>query len=440
MRLKSIILFGVLMGLAASAVWAQEITRDQYRKSEWEMKLRRWQNENSSRNQGTILDQTDFDARYWELHFDVTNVSGQILTGKAILTSEANVNGLASIEYNFTTGMTVDSVRMNGTPVAFTRPSNLLHITLDRAYNAGELFTTSVYYHGQPDPSGFGSFTWDSHNGQPIISTLSEPEGARDWWPCKDTPHDKADSADVYITCGSAYTGVSNGVLVNNQDNGNGTRTFHWDISYPITTYLVCMAVSNYQSFTDWYVGIDGDSMPVTNYVYPELYDQAVEDFNIVPEALGIYASMFGEYPFVREKFGYSLFPWSGGMEHQDNVFFGSMLVSGNHYYDWITVHELSHQWFGDAITCDTWPDIWMNEGFASYCEALYYERLNGFDYYISYEQSNNAVYDPSGPIYNPSQLFDGNTVYNKGSWVLHMLRGVMGDSAFFQGMRALCH
>ena len=223
--------------------------------------------------------------------------------------------------------------------------------------------------------------------------------------------------------------------MISNQDNGNGTRTFHWHTSYAIPTYLICMAITNYQSFTQWYVGLNGDSMQITNYAYPEYYNNMVHDCSIVPNALHIYASRFGEYPFFHEKFGYSMFPWSGGMEHQENVFMGYWLFDGNHGYDWITVHEMSHHWFGDAITCDTWPNVWMNEGFASYCEALYYEQMQGFDAYVSYEVNDNSVSDPSGPIYNPSELFDGNTVYNKGSWVLHMLRGVMGDSAFFHGM-----
>jgi hypothetical protein len=124
-------------------------------------------------------------------------------------------------------------------------------------------------------------------------------------------------------------------------------------------------------------------------------------------------------------------------MEHQCNTSYGEALITGTHYYDWILVHELSHMWFGDMITCDSWPEIWMNEGFASYSEALYYEELYGFDSYINYMIGPNNVSYPSGPIYDPDPLFDGNTVYNKGAWVLHMLRGVMGDETFFEGINA---
>ena len=131
----------------------------------------------------------------------------------------------------------------------------------------------------------------------------------------------------------------------------------------------------------------------------------------------------------MMDKFGYSQFPWGGGMEHQENVFLGTSVA-------WVIVHELGHQWFGDAITCDTWADSWMHEGFATYCQAIHSEGLYGFNSYISYMQ-NETVSDPSGPIYDYYSIFDVNTIYHKGAWVLHMLRGVMGDSAFFQGMRA---
>jgi len=415
---------------------AQDITQKQFRDAEWRMKADFWQYQQDKLDRGLVLDQSDYDVRYWELDINVTNIQGQIISGKVTMTSQSVVDGLSSIDYDLHYAMTVDSAFCGGQTATYTHPGSVLQMDLDRVYNSGEQFTTVVYYHGHPAGGGFGSFGFDTHGGgQPIVSTLSEPEGAREWWPCKDMPHDKADSADVIMTIPDNLLGTSNGIMVSNVDNGDDTRTIHWKISYPITTYLISLAISNYQSFTDWYVTAEGDSMPVTNYVYPEHYNQAVTDLSGTPEAIGIYADLFGEYPFITEKYGHSIFPWGGAMEHQNNTSYGASLIRGDHAYDWIMAHELAHMWFGDMITCDTWPDIWMNEGFASYLEALWTEARNGHNAYLNYMTGSNNVYDPSGPIYNPNPLFDGNTVYSKGSWVLHMLRGVMGDEAFFEGM-----
>jgi aminopeptidase N len=431
-RLLIVGIFVLGLGVAISA---QEITRDDFRRSEWEMKSLYYQKLMERQEPGLTLDQSDYDVKYWELDINVTNIEGEMISGKVTMTSEAVVDNLQSIDYDFHYSMNVDSVFMYGEPAAFDHQGSALEISLDQTYNAGQQFTTVVYYNGHPPGGGFGSFAWDDHQGIPIVSTLSEPEGAREWWPCKDMPHDKADSADVMITVPDDLVATSNGVMVSDEDNGDGTRTFHWHVSYPITTYLISLAITNYQSFTDWYVNAEGDSMPVTHYVYPEDYDDAVEDLSITPSAIAIFADLFGEYPFFTEKYGHSEFPWGGAMEHQCNTSYGWNLIRGDHYYDWILVHELGHQWFGDMITCDTWPDVWMNEGFASYLEALWTEVMQGYEAYISYMRYNNSVDDPSGPIYDPDYLFDPNTVYDKGSWVLHMLRGVMGDEAFFEGM-----
>lgn len=436
MRLKIQLAIACLIALPV-LLMAQELSRQEVRNAEYEMKSLYWKHLQERIEAPFILDQTDYDVKHWELDIDVTDLSNQVIYGKVTMTSESNVDGLTEIDYDLHTALEVDSVLMGGQAVSYSHNVHTLTITLDRTYNTGESITTVVYYFGHPPGGGFGSFTWDMHQGQPIISTLSEPEGAREWWPCKDQPHDKADSADVIITVPDYLVATSNGVLVSNIDNGNGTRTFTWHISYPITTYLISLAITNYQSFTDWYVDVSGDSMPIVNYVYPEHYYQAVEDLNITPEAIGFFAGLFGEYPFLQEKYGHSIFPWGGAMEHQCNTSYGQWLIRGDHAYDWILVHELAHQWFGDMITCDIWPEIWMNEGFASYCEALWTEYLYGLESYLYYMVNYNSVTDPSGPIYDPNPLFDGNTVYSKGSWVLHMLRGVMEDEAFFQGMYA---
>jgi len=436
MKLKTLAVTTFLLLLPVMLL-AQEITPREFRNAEFKMKSQYWKQMLERQESGIILDQTDFDVTHWILDINVTDIAGETITGYVTMTSSPTIDGLTEVDYDFHSNMDVDSVMMNGEHVTYSHLSHVITITLDRTYNLGDLFTTTVFYNGHPEGSGFGSFTWDSHSGHPLITTLSEPEGARDWWPCKDMPHDKADSADVIITVPDDLVATSNGVLVSDIDNGDGTRTFHWDISYPITTYLICLSITNYQSFTDWYVSEQGDSMPIVNYVFPEHYNQAVEDLNITDDAIGFFASIYGEYPFIEEKYGHSIFGWGGAMEHQCNTSYGRWLIRGDHYYDWILVHELAHMWFGDMITCDIWPEIWMNEGFASYSEALWFEHLFGFETYINYMTNSNSVSYPSGPIYDPDQLFDGNTVYNKGSWVLHMLRGVMGDEAFFDGMYA---
>ncbi len=417
--------------LLSSTAPAQDVSRDDFRHAEWKMKSKYYEKLSERQTGHIALNQSDFDVRYWELDIDVTDIGGQTISGAVIMTSESVIDGLILAEYDFHSSMTVDQVTMDGSPVSYSHAGGILTITLDQTYNTGDEFTTVVSYHGHPP----GSFTWNTHSGQPIISTLSEPEGAREWWPCKDMPHDKADSADIIITVPDNLVATSNGVLISDTDNGDGTRTFHWKESYPITTYLISLAISNYQSFTDWYTPDIGDPMPIINYVYPEDYADAVEDLSITPQVMGVFADMFGEYPFINEKYGHSEFPWGGAMEHQCNTSYGAVLIRGDHAYDWILIHELAHQWFGDKITCDIWPDIWMNEGFASYLEALYEENQWGFDAYRNYMLYMNSVNDPSGPIYDPGYLFDSNTVYDKGSWVLHMLRAVMGDQAFFDGM-----
>jgi aminopeptidase N len=424
----------VISGISATA---QEFTIEDYHEMEWRLKAERFRMMQRLEERDDILDQSDYDMKYAGIDLDVTNIAGQIITGEVTMRSESTIDDLTEIVYDFHDDMIVDSVQMGGHDVTYNHADDFLTIALDRAYNTGEDFTTTVYYHGHPLGSGFGSFTWRTHAGQPIISSMSCPDASHEWWPCKDHPHDKIDSVDMVVTCPDDLVVSANGLFVSNVNNGNGTRTFTWHTSYPISTYLVCLYVTNYRSFTDWYVNADGDSMPINNYVYPEHYANAVEDLSIAAEAIGIYAQYFGEYPFFEEQYGHSIFPFSGGMEHQTNTGYGSILITGYHHYDELTVHELSHMWFGDMISPHVWEEVWMNEGFASYCEALWTEYTAGFDEYLTYMRFSLRVTDPSGPIYDPSPMWSSNTVYHKGAWVLHMLRGVMGDDAFFEGMYA---
>ncbi|MCJ7497302.1 MAG: dockerin type I domain-containing protein [candidate division Zixibacteria bacterium] len=383
----------------------------------------------------TLASQWDFDAIYYGLDLKI-DVSTEIIYGAVTMQAKSKVTSLNTVALDLYDNMIADSIKMGTTNLSYTHSTDLINITLNRTYALDENFLLTVYYHGHPVEGGFQAFDFSYHGSpsMPIISSLSEPYFARTWWPCKDHPSDKADSADINVTIPSNLIVASNGVLRAVIDNGNGTKTYKWHESYPITTYLISVAISNYQIFSDYYHYSPADSMEVRYFVYPENYPQAVANYGVTVGAIGFFAETFGEYPFVAEKYGMAQFPWSGAMEHQTCT---SILSS---WYDsYVIVHELSHQWWGDYITCGSWHHIWLNEGFATYCEALYYEHLYGTSYYHSY--MNNYDYAGGGTIYvqdttDVYEIFSG-LVYDKGGWVLHMLRHVVGDSTFFDILRS---
>ncbi len=375
-----------------------------------------------------------FDATYYSIDLKIDEGSQQV-AGHVTMYARSTVAGFFQPTLNLLNDLTVDSVQSGGVNVAWTHVSGFIYATLPTTYDAGQTFELTVFYHGHPTEGGFQGFLFSAHAGVPMISSLSEPYLAQSWWPCKDTPSDKADSVDMRATVTSWYYVVSNGTLRDSTDNGDGTTTYSWHESYPITTYLVSLAITNYARFDRWY-HYGADSMPVRFYCYPELLAGAQASWPVCVEQIATYAALFGEYPFVREKYGIAHFPWGGAMEHQTASSFTSSSFGFNQY---VVTHELAHQWWGDMITCRDWHHIWLNEGFASYCEALWAEHLGGNAAYKNYMAG--MTYQQGGRIYiddttNVNNIFDSR-VYDKGAWVLHMLRGILGDSTFFATMRA---
>jgi len=364
--------------------------------------------------------QDDYDALYYDIDIEIDE-GPETVAGTVTLLAASTTDGLTTVILNLYDNLTVDSVAHDGAPASYSHVNDLLYISLNSVVNTGDQFEVSVTYHGAPIDD---ALNFSTHGGgNPIISSLSEPIGARQWWPCKDTPADKADSARIAITVDVNLVAVSNGMLVSEVVNGL-TRTFTWFESYPITTYLVSVAISNYVSWTDSYVnGLD--LMPIENYIYPEDYADALVDLDITPDAIAALVEIFGPYPFINERYGHAEFPWGGAMEHQTCTSYGEVLIRGDHYYDWILVHELGHQWWGDWVTCRTWDDIWLNEGFASYSEAVWFEYLGGESEYDDYVDSYDGYGYFDGPIYDPDATFN-RTVYDKGALVLHMLRRVL--------------
>jgi len=377
-----------------------------------------------------------YDVRYYsidiDVDFDLHYVEGSVISYLEILD-----NNTSMISFNFTTDLDVDEILLNSSILNFTHADDLIEIELGTSYNAGDVIEIEVQYSGYPQNRLNDGMKFQEHGGVPIVFTMVSPKGARKWWPCKDTPADKPDSLDISITYPSQYTSASNGNLIDVIDNGNGTSTATWHEAYPVCTYLTSFAVTNYQTYSfNW--EYNGTNMMVDNFVYPEQYDLSVALYSLCEDMLTFYSDTYGEYPFITEKYGHATCTSLGAlaMEHQTVTSFDSGYIS-DPAAEYTVAHELSHHWAGDALSIGGWEHVWLKEGFASYSEALWAENLFGFEGLKDYmeaedtgSQLDECLYrDPEG---GGGQIFN-IVIYNKGSWTIHMLRGILGDANFFQ-------
>ena len=380
---------------------------------------------------------SSIDVTYYKLNLTVTYTPNYLIGVVQVNAKPAGSASLSNFFLDLQQPLDVDSVKLGNTNLSFIHKNARLNITLDKTYNPGEEFGVTIYYQGTPGSSGFGSFQFatqdGTENGIPVIWSLSEPYGASDWWPCKDTPADKVDSSEVWITCDAAFKGVSNGTLISTIDNRNNTRTFKWKNSYPIAQYLISIAITNYEEYINYFKYTQNDSMPITHYLYQGKLSSVKTQLDETPNMIKVFSEKYGMYPFIKEKYGHAEFGWGGAMEHQTCTSMGP-----NAFRRDVIAHELAHQWFGDKVTCKDWRNIWLNEGFAKYSESVYLEAIGGENAYKNKTATEmgyaiNAV----GSIYvqdisSVGSIFDYNRTYAKGSIVLHMLRGIVGDETFF--------
>ena len=373
----------------------------------------------------------NFDVKYyrceWEADPAIRFIKGRV-TVYFTITSSTN-----SISFDLASLLITDSVKQRNNLLNYQHTNNVLQVNFSNKQSIGILDSVTIFYNGTPATSGFGSFIQSTHAGVPIIWTLSEPYGSRDWWPCKNGLDDKADSIDVIITHPAQYKAASNGLLLSETTVGSNKIT-HWKHRYPIASYLICFAVTNYAVFNNS-VALGNINLPMQTFCYPE--NLALFQNNIPPvlNALQFYNNTFGEYPFIKEKYGHVQFGWGGGMEHQTSTF---IVVPDES----LMAHELGHQWFGDKVTCGGWQHIWLNEGFATHLASMYIEQkypstiLNNRKTEIA-----NITSVPNGSVLvddtaNANRIFSSRLSYLKGSHLLYMLRWILGDSIFFKGIR----
>lgn len=395
------------------------------------MEAKRWKPDLSKSN--TNYNGEDYDWKYAECYWSI-DPQVKYITGRVIETIYIT-QPTDTIFFDFSNDLQVNSVISDGIELEHFFSDNLsLAIVFPELLPEG-LKKIEIQYEGVPVNHSIQAFNQGFHGMEPIIYTLSEPFGARDWWPCKQTLNDKLDSIFIEITVPEGLKAGSNGKLEYTQSNGDGTVSFGWKHRFPIPAYLVSIAATNFASFSQQVV-VDGHTIEILNYVYPEKLELSQQQLEVTPDLISLYSEYFGIYPYWQEKYGHCQAALPGGMEH-------TTMSSMDGFYYSLVAHELAHQWFGDKVTCGSWADIWLNEGFATFLTGMGYQYLQDdnifMDWKLGLQQSVKS--QPGGSVFvndslNRDRIFYGRLTYNKGAYLLIMLRGIMGDDLFFQACR----
>jgi len=392
-------------------------------------------NYNTQENERGEIIGANYDLKYhrleWEINPEINYIRGSV-TSYFIITSPET----EQISFELVSEMDVDSVIFRNSAVDFNLSENdELKIMLNVSLPYGTSDSVTVFYQGVPvSGNETGSFVQSTHNDIPIIWTLSEPYGAKSWWPCKNDLSDKIDSIDIYLSTPAIYQAVSNGLLIK-EFQSCPNIVYHWKHGYPIAAYLIGVAVTNYVKYSDW-APIGNDTLEILNYVFPEDLDHAQ---SITPESITIlqlFSELFTPYPFLDEHYGHTQWGKGGGMEHQTMTFLGT-------FQHEIIAHEIAHSWFGNDLTLNSWHDIWLNEGFATYFAGLTYEHMFDGKFWPIWKNLNigHVTSEPGGSVYvedttSRERIFSARLSYSKGALLAHMIRWIIGDENFYSAMR----
>lgn len=376
-----------------------------------------------------------YDIYFVNLDLAVSDKSTYI-EGNAILQLKAK-ESLDTLLFDFSDYMTTDSVYINNKKVTAEHSENTLRYIFNPPVNTGEEIKVQVFYHGTPDYYGGGVTNRNySYWNKDVTWTLSESFHAMEWWPCKQVMSDKIDSVYLKFTCDNDCMVGSNGLLKNIVDLPDNKHRFEWKSYYPINYYLIAFSVAEYQDYSIYAKPEGVDSVLIQNYVFDNS-NYLTENKEAIDETIDLielYSEKFGLYPFAEEKYGHCVTDIWGGMEHQT-------MTTLNTFNYTLVAHELGHMWFGDYVTCATWQDIWINEGFASYTEYIALENLKSEQEAQNWmnntmasalDETHGSVYIPFDQAFNEGRIFSGSLSYDKGAILLHMLRHEINDDELF--------
>jgi len=394
----------------------------------------------------TALRSDTIDIRKTIIDFTITDFTSHVISAKSTLNIKSLMNNVNELVFDLE-GLIVDSVKFNGSLNGFTYSSPSLQIPLTTALNINDTALLDVYYHGVPvSDATWGGFSFIGNYGfQMGVGFNAQPHSyGRTWHPCFDNFVERC-AYEFFITTEDTKVAVCNGLLIDSTTNTlNSTKQWHWKLDEQIPSYLACVAVCNYVFVKKVLTGNAGN---IEALITCEAADSnnANGSFANLQESFTMLEDHFGTYSWPRV--GFSLVPFNAGaMEHATNISIGKPFIDGTLAYETLIAHELSHHWWGDLVTCSTAGDMWLNEGFASYCEPLHTEQVYGYKAYIDEIKDNHfdvlskAHINDEGyrAVANMDSLHTyGSTVYQKGEDVLHTLRSYMGDALFFGTLKS---
>ena len=409
---------------------------------------------------GPLLpEQAAYDVTFYDLDMAIFPDEQSI---KANLTVTANiVHPLEWFVLHLDMAYMVSAVELidsdKATPVNFSHREGQVWSHLRPSKQPGEAVAIKVTYHGKPPvakaPPWVGGFTWDkTASGQHWFATSCQNDGADLWWPCKDHPSDEPDSMALSFTVPKPLVAASNGKLRGVTENQDGARTYNWFVSTPINNYGVALNVAPYRTIEETYTSIAGETIPVTYWVLPENVEKGKVLMKEILQHLAYFEKMLGPYPFRADKYGVAETPFLG-MEHQTIIAYGNNYRSGPWGYDILHHHELGHEWWGTLVTALDWRDFWLHEGLCSYMHPLYMEHLQGREAYLNALQGSRSRIKNDKPVAPrtshttteiyftaPDYTSTHGGIFNKGVWVLHTLRYLIGDDAFFKSLRRMAY
>jgi len=378
----------------------------------------------------------NYDLQYQRLDVSL-DPEDHMITGSATSHFKPN-QSISSIYFDLTTVLTVSQVQYHGVSIPFQQlATKEVKIDFPASVPANTLDSLTIHYSGPPSTE-YNAFSIGLQSDVPVLSTLSEPYGAQDWFPTKQSLNDKIDRFDFKITTPSQYSVAANGKLMSENALPGGQKLTFWRTMYPTAAYLIALSVTNFVKINST---IGNPPFPFVNYVYPSTNGNTTSMDNIewTKQIMNTFETYFGPYPFRNEKYGHMEFKYGGGMEHQTMTSMGGWTKH-------LIAHELAHQWFGDKVTCGAWNDIWLNEGFATFGTHVSNEKLimthaEFMNYLISQINiittfPDGSVYVPDGGLPSVGRVFDNRLSYIKGAYLLRMIKWILGDTAFYQAIR----